>query len=395
MKAGSLSLRDEALVHAYGGDAITSFKHALPSWQDVGYAARTLRALGLTPPSDLTVVTRKGHHNSATVGGQGQCYFVKCGDGSGPAVETLSIEASLLRYLHAASDDARVPTVVASGFDEFGRPVLVTAVLEGHTSLLDNYATSTGEQSAGYARRAGLALGALHQVGVEGCCPALFAALDGRIPAGPTMVTASAVQGISADFWAGLSGGAMELLGLCHRDQPTRAAAGRLFEQLAQPGTRTLVHGDLRPDHVLVDAQGDTVFADWETAHLGRPEEDIGSIVAEWLLLALMSISAEDVAPGSGGPAGTFAEAAFEALQRIVPTVGAFMDGQRSAHSAAVDPELVGAAAGGAMVGRLLAMVSSQAYADSRQRSILGLATALLKEPGAFMCDIGLGAAAT
>jgi aminoglycoside phosphotransferase (APT) family kinase protein len=45
-------------------------------------------------------------------------------------------------------------------------------------------------------------------------------------------------------------------------------------------GTRCLVHGDFRNGNLLVDEQGLVAVLDWELAHIGCPEEDLGYLCA-------------------------------------------------------------------------------------------------------------------
>lgn len=65
-------------------------------------------------------------------------------------------------------------------------------------------------------------------------------------------------------------------------EEPATTLAARLSDQLQEhtrPGNRVLLHGDFSPDQVLVSVQ-DVRIIDFDRAHAGVPETDLGSFAA-------------------------------------------------------------------------------------------------------------------
>ena len=77
-------------------------------------------------------------------------------------------------------------------------------------------------------------------------------------------------------------GGALEGLSPGGRET-LRSLAARGDSLLAVSRRACLVHGDLRPQNVLVDPEAATVtgLVDWEFVHAGHPVEDLGSLLRE------------------------------------------------------------------------------------------------------------------
>ncbi len=80
----------------------------------------------------------------------------------------------------------------------------------------------------------------------------------------PTLNTATAIEELATRFEA--YGG----------DRPIMALAIKWCrDNVPEPSTAVLVHGDFRMGNLMVDADGLAAVLDWELAHLGDPHEDL------------------------------------------------------------------------------------------------------------------------
>ena len=52
--------------------------------------------------------------------------------------------------------------------------------------------------------------------------------------------------------------------------------AGRLEDNRPEPAPLRLLHGELQPSNIMVDARGQLLAVDWEMARVGDPREDLG-----------------------------------------------------------------------------------------------------------------------
>jgi fructosamine-3-kinase len=364
---------------------VRTYHTSTESWATERYVAQTLHAIGLDPGRSWSVSARKGHHGSARISSDRLDVFVKHGDGGQTSHETFNVERGVLQTLATHGLAAAVPELRGWGTDAYGRPVLATRYLADARSLLDHHEADPHLVEA-VAPELGRSIARVHVLRAEDWPATLEAALSGRVPAGPTLVVALGLQAVSSDLWSELSAGSGELLGLAHADADVRDQARQAFAELTAPGLTTLVHGDLRPDHVLRAPDGALTLSDWETAHLGRPEEDLASLIAEWLLLELMGIDADAIARTDDG---AFGSAAVAAVERVLPRIQALLAGY-DAEGPRLDPRLLACVIGIATIGRLMAVASSMTRASMLQRSVLGLAMAMVTDADGFVQDLGL-----
>ena len=138
----------------------------------------------------------------------------------------------------------------------------------GQAPALDVWLGRSGEdQAVALGRALGQALGRLHAR--SACSPAW--ALDMAQPS--IQRTRAAIQYDALASWSGRHGVALSA-SLIQR-------ASALGQRLLEPGV-ALIMGDLWPPSILVAAT--PALIDWEFAHWGRPEQDLGHLIAHLAL---------------------------------------------------------------------------------------------------------------
>ena len=184
-------------------------------------------------------------------------------DPVGSVLETdRRVEFEVLRRLH--DQPVRAPEVVWLDADgsELGRPSLVMTRYDGRN---DHFVLEGGVSRFDEATRLDIASQMvdltieIHALDWRGA--GLHEVLD--VPADPA---AAAI-----DEWAGV----VERQSL--EPQPVMALVERwLRHHKPASGEVTVVHGDIKPGNVLLDGHRVQVLLDWETVHLGDPNEDVG-----------------------------------------------------------------------------------------------------------------------
>lgn len=146
---------------------------------------------------------------------------------------------------------------------ELGRPAIIMERVPGRNSLELWRDDSEEDRDLGQweARAVGLArlLASYTRVGLD------------SLPASVERPTSwSAYMASCEQRWRGIEAAYPEPVPLL------RYIAGWLEANRPEPVPLSLVHGDMQPNNVLIDAQESFYAVDWEMTHIGDPREDLG-----------------------------------------------------------------------------------------------------------------------
>ncbi|MDA2812537.1 phosphotransferase [Nocardiopsis sp. RSe5-2] len=224
---------------------------------------------------------------------------------------------------------------------------LVFAAPEGRTTLQDLVAEGRGAEEA---RRCGAAAAALHGDDGRGLPPA--------VPERPRLFPLRVAE------YATTSDQVIALLKQLDRHPAARDALASVSERHAPGAGSVFVHGDFKPDNILVSTGTDTggtdgiTVIDWELAGRGDPHEDLAAFLAGALSASLQARvhqvhqdRAADVRAAIEGAAG-----------QSFGLLSAMLDGYRAVRPWSPDPERLLLLTGGRLLCRAqaLATVGSQ-----------------------------------
>ncbi|HEU4348492.1 MAG TPA: phosphotransferase, partial [Actinoplanes sp.] len=200
---------------------------------------------------------------------------------------TVQHEAAVYRLLHAAADGPGLrPYLARLCHHDASSGILILEARPGAQNLRDYYALG-GRFSPSLAARLGDALGALH-----------------RMPTGARAPTARppwilSLHRCDLNAFRELSSGSVALVRIVQE----QAGLGALLDGLRDAwSARSFIHNDVRWDNCVAAGRSPTArksrlyLVDWELAGLGDPAWDVGSVLAGYLSLWLMSMS---IPPGT------------------------------------------------------------------------------------------------
>jgi aminoglycoside phosphotransferase (APT) family kinase protein len=175
-----------------------------------------------------------------------------------------------------------------------------------------------------------------------------------------------------------LSAGAQDLVA---RLQTSRVMCDRLDRLRATSPGNVVTHGDLRWDNCLaVPAAGSrrtrVLLVDWELAGYGRPEFDVGAVLAEYLRVWVGSIPIVD----PRHPGGLTSRAAHP-LRQMQPAIEAFWSAYRAANLLAPPLPRVVEWAAVRMLQTAIESAQGLAAASAHVVTLMQLAANLLRDP--------------
>lgn len=220
----------------------------------------------------------------------------------------LGREAAVYAFLNQISTPAdvrdAVPGLVAN---RTGDKLLVFEQVDGHD--LRRHHTRLGRCPSWTAVQSGRLLAAVHGISTAGVPAELY-----RTPAGPS---SAVVHRPDERIFTACSRAVVDLIALVQSDRGLCAALDAL---VADWRPSAFAHHDIRWDNLLVTrtTAGRTALrlVDWETAGVGDPDHDVGSLFAEYLSHWLQSIPFTSA--GAAGDDARFARFPVDAMQRAV-----------------------------------------------------------------------------
>jgi Phosphotransferase enzyme family len=256
--------------------------------------------------------------------------------------------------------------------------------------LLEDAVTAADLLAAGgfgtdLAHEAGRMVGVLHGL----TAPGAVAGDRSEPPMPPT----AGLAAIPLAAYEQSSAAELEMWGIVHSDASLAGAIGRLRKR-ERRCARTLVHGDLRLDQLLLH-NGLLYLVDWEECRLADPARDVGAFAGECLYRGVLGMASpardgDDAPTGSDALAGGVREFAL-----LRPLIESFWDGYRRARPAAhADPDLAVRAvafAGWHMFDRVWATAQQRARLSPVERAAAGVGRRAMLSPELLTGTIGLG----
>lgn len=272
-----------------------------------------LIAAGLVEPGevvagDVVIRERAGRRGGLAIQrGHGDAWFLKR-DAPSPAGGALRHEARVLRELERHPSLAGLAPAVRSFDPRQGE--LVTRLIPG-VSLRDAASPDAGVP-ADAAAELGSALGRLHQT--QGGAHAIA-------PESSAPPWALSLHRPRARDLASLSPASLELVRLLQRQGGTCARVDALR---AGWRAQTLIHGDLRWDNVIrrgvgAGPPGGICLVDWESAGIGDPAWDVGSVLGQ-----LIGDWVQSETRRAGGPEDRLPRDQGGEMARVHATAAAF-----------------------------------------------------------------------
>ena len=272
---------------------------------------------GLLDTSDLThggVVLRsipRRNNNWRVERGIGTGVFLKIA-GSPDAMHSVAHEAAVLRAVAQARPLRRQLFPVLLVHDTTCG-VLATGLAVGRT--VRQHAERHGGPRPRVAALAGDALGRLH---------ALSDSLLTRVQQSSPTPWVLSIDSPPMDLYLGASAAGLQFIATAQRFPQVTSALRRIRASWTEG---SFIHGDLRWDNVIVDSGSRRVtLVDWETGGSGAAAWDVGSYLAEFLMIWILSIPVSEFEP----PERHLASAA-QPLGNMLPAAGAFWRAYRSA----------------------------------------------------------------
>jgi hypothetical protein len=246
---------------------------------------------------DLAIEEATGRNANLRIGSRtGRNFFIKRAPDRNASL--LRVEAAL--YAHATRSDDWSPLRPflprVHSFDE-EQAILV---MHRSPSALDVFDVDSADDTLGLPAIAGLlgaALAAAHSVPADNAGADAFLGLNAPWALTIHQPSPSALS----DLWPGQ----VHVL----RAIQEQSWTGELLDQLGAGWRRTaLMHGDLKFTNVLVETTppggvpAGVVLVDWETASVGDPAWDVGSVLQSylWFAVFLVSLLQETPAEGAG-----------------------------------------------------------------------------------------------
>jgi aminoglycoside phosphotransferase len=272
-----------------------------------------LMALGLVSPAtvvagDLAVHdASRRNRNFKVVSDRAPSFLVKQGFGA-EGRATVANEAAVYSVLATGGPDLGRHVPQFHGWDP-DHAMIVLELVESAHSLTEHQAR--GRFSRQVARSVGRALGALHAIPVE------------EAPLNPTAPFALSVHRPEVSWLRDISEANIELIKLL---QGAPGVPELLDELRASWRPSSIVHNDYKSENCMVvrgrGGRGTGVrLVDWESAGLGDPGWDAGSVFGDYLSswLASIPITGQD-------PPERFPELARFPLERMRPALRAFWE---------------------------------------------------------------------
>lgn len=292
---------------------------------------------GLTPALDVQGPPASRNATQLCRDRQGSLVLVKCTPRDDDGAQR---EATALSYLLVQAGGAHSALHVPRlwGSDLAAHAVALEWVSEAPT-LYQHHRTQA-QYEVPVFRRLGASLGTLHR-----------ATSVPDLPLKPRVELTEEFLRLRPDFYVRLSPAGLAFFSELQRDAPAMAKLHELAELEHAGVARTLVHGDARQANVLLRADGELVWLDWERAAPGDPARDVGHLLSEYAHQVLLPETAQEEL--SAALYRRSARAFFEAYRHVV--AGAFDTSN----------DFLARVAGWAGVG-LLAAVFSRALREGR-----------------------------